>query len=63
GLLPYPLADVLEHLGADKKHRAGHLRWVLPTDHGYLVRDDVPDEVVRSVASGLLAPTTVGGAV
>ncbi len=60
--LPYPLTAVLEHLGADKKHRAGRLRWVLPTEHGHVVRDDVPDELVRDVAAGLLAPATVGGA-
>ena len=62
GVLPYPLADVLDHLGADKKHRGGHLRWVLPTADGYVVRDDVDDELVRDVAAGLLSPTTVGGA-
>jgi 3-dehydroquinate synthase len=62
GVLPYPLADVLDHLGADKKHRGGHLRWVLPTADGYAVRDDVDDDLVRDVAAGLLSPTTVGGA-
>jgi 3-dehydroquinate synthase len=62
GLLPYPLGTVLEHLGADKKHRAGRLRWVLPTATGHTVRDDVPDALVRDVAAGLLAPAAVGGA-
>jgi 3-dehydroquinate synthase len=61
GVLPYPLADVLDHLGADKKHHGGHLRWVLPTADGYAVRDDVDDDLVRDVAAGLLSPTTVGG--
>jgi 3-dehydroquinate synthase len=62
GVLPYPLADVLDHLGADKKHRGGRLRWVLPTADGYVVRDDVDDDLVRDVAAGLLSPTTVRGA-
>ncbi len=61
GLLPYPLEAVLEHLGADKKHRAGHLRWVLATATGHTVRDDIPDELVRAVAAGLLLPVSVGG--
>jgi 3-dehydroquinate synthetase len=61
-VLPYPLADVLDHLGADKKHRGGRLRWVLPTADGYVVRDDVDDDLVRDVAAGLLSPTTVRGA-
>lgn len=56
------LDRVLDHLGADKKHAAGRLRWVLPTADGHVVRDDVPDDVVRSVAAGLLAKP-VGSAV
>jgi len=62
GLLPYPLAAVLDHLGTDKKHRAGRLRWVLPTATGYAVRDDIDDGLVREVAAGLLSPARVGGA-
>jgi 3-dehydroquinate synthase len=62
GLLPYPVEAVLELLGADKKHRAGHLRWVLPTATGHAVRDDIPDDLVRDVAAGLLLPVGVGGA-
>ena len=62
GVLPYPLDAVLDHLGADKKHRAGRLRWVLPTASGYAVRDDIDDGLVRDVAAGLLAPAAVGGA-
>ncbi|MBF8289835.1 MAG: Shikimate kinase [Chloroflexi bacterium] len=60
GLLPYSLAAVLDHLGADKKHRSGRLRWVLPTATGHAVHDDVPDDLVRDVAAGLLVPV-VGG--
>jgi shikimate kinase/3-dehydroquinate synthase len=55
--LPYPLDAVLEATGTDKKHRDGRLRWVLPTADGVVVRDDVPDDVVREVAAGVLAGT------
>jgi len=60
GGLPYPLEAVLAHLGNDKKHRDGHLRWVLPTATGHVVRDDVPEDLVRSVAEGLLLPVSAG---
>ncbi len=53
--LPYPLDTVLAHLGRDKKHAGGRLRWVLPTDSGVEVRSDVPDDVVARAAAGLLA--------
>ncbi len=53
--VPYPLPVVLEHLGADKKHAGGRLRWVLPTAEGYEIRSDVPDDVVERAAAGLLA--------
>jgi 3-dehydroquinate synthetase len=46
---------VLGHLAADKKHRDGQLRWVLPTETGVEVRADVPDAVVRDAAQSLLA--------
>ncbi|MBI2777176.1 MAG: bifunctional shikimate kinase/3-dehydroquinate synthase [Chloroflexi bacterium] len=62
GLLPYPLQSVLDALGADKKHRAGHLRWVLPSAAGHVVRDDIDAALVRDVAAGLLEPSQVGGA-
>jgi shikimate kinase/3-dehydroquinate synthase len=62
GLLPYSLDAVLEHLASDKKHREGRLRWVLPTEHGHVVRDDIPESLVRGVAAGLLLPVPVGGA-
>ncbi len=55
------LAAVLGHLGADKKHAGGRLRWVLPTGSGHEVRGDVPPEVVRSVAERLLG-ASVGSA-
>jgi shikimate kinase/3-dehydroquinate synthase len=52
--LPYSLATVRQALGADKKHTAGRLHWVLPTADGVAVDADVPAEVVDRVAAGLL---------
>ncbi len=53
--LPYPLETVLGHLATDKKHRAGRLRWVLPTATGVEISADVDEAVVREAASSLLA--------
>jgi 3-dehydroquinate synthetase/shikimate kinase len=53
--LPYSLDAVLDHLGADKKHVGGKLRWVLPAATGVEIRDDVPQEVVARAAGSLLA--------
>jgi len=53
--LPYPLETVLDRLGADKKHAAGMLRWVLPATTGVEIRDDVPPEIVANAAGSLLA--------
>lgn len=61
GSLPYPIGAVLDHLGSDKKHRSGRLRWILPTATGYAVRDDLGDDLIRAVAAGLLSPAAVGG--
>jgi 3-dehydroquinate synthetase len=55
GRLPYTLAQVLDLLGADKKHAAGQLRWVLPTADGIVVRADVPDEMVSTAIRSVLA--------
>jgi 3-dehydroquinate synthetase/shikimate kinase len=55
GRLPFPLAQVVDLLGADKKHAAGQLRWVLPTADGILVRADVPDELVQQAIGSVLA--------
>jgi 3-dehydroquinate synthetase/shikimate kinase len=52
--LPYRLETVLDHLGADKKHAGGRLRWVLPTGDGVVVRDDIPPELVATAAGRLL---------
>ena len=60
------LEAVLEPLGADKKHTGGALRWVLPTADGHAIDAEVPDDLVRDVAAGILAGraslATVGGA-
>ncbi len=53
--LPFPLERVLDHLGADKKHADGALRWVLPTEDGVVIRSDVPAEVVEAAARSVLA--------
>ncbi len=60
--LPYPLDAVIEATGTDKKHSGGRLRWVLPTADGVVVRDDVPDEVVREAAAAVLAGAGTGSA-
>jgi shikimate kinase/3-dehydroquinate synthase len=61
--LPYPLATVLDHLGADKKHAAGKLRWILPTADGVAVRDDVDPAIVERAAAAMLAASTPSGVV
>jgi shikimate kinase / 3-dehydroquinate synthase len=62
GPLPYPLASVMGALGADKKHRDGQLRWVLPTEAGVEVRADVPGDLVERVAREILAGLPAAGA-
>jgi 3-dehydroquinate synthetase/shikimate kinase len=53
GLAVTPLAldraVVRAAMGADKKHAAGRLRWIVPTAEGVVVRTDVPDELVDAV--------------
>ncbi|MBI3749676.1 MAG: bifunctional shikimate kinase/3-dehydroquinate synthase [Chloroflexi bacterium] len=53
--LPYSLEVVKAHLATDKKHVGGHLRWVLPTADGVVVRDDIEPGVVDRAATSLLA--------
>jgi 3-dehydroquinate synthetase len=53
--LPTPAGAVLEAVATDKKHHAGHLRWVLATAGGWTVRTDVPADVVAAAARGVLA--------
>ena len=56
--LPYPIEAVLAHLGTDKKHAGGHLRWVLPTADGVVVRDDIDPAVVEAAARAVMAGPT-----
>ena len=53
--LPYSLDAILGHLATDKKHVSGQLRWVLPTEIGTTIRDDIDAAVVERAASSLLA--------
>jgi 3-dehydroquinate synthase len=58
---PPPMDTVLDHLYRDKKVRHGRIRWALPAGGigSCVVRDDVPEEMVRAVLAdtlgGLLA--------
>ena len=53
--LALDLEVVLDVLGTDKKHAGGALRWVLPTEDGHVIDADVPNDLVRGVAAGVLA--------
>ena len=53
------LDEVLHFMATDKKHAGGALRWVLPTESGYVVESQVPDDLVRTVAAGVLAGRSV----
>lgn len=53
--LPYAPDTVRGRLAADKKHRGGRLRWILPTADGVTTDDDVPDDLVDRVTGELLA--------
>ena len=59
--LPYSATAVVAALASDKKHAGGNLRWVLPTENGYRVDDEVPDELVAAVTADLLAGRTAAG--
>ena len=66
--LSLDLATVLDTLALDKKHSAGALRWVLPTDDGWAIDADVPEDLVRQEAANVLsgrspAVLLTGGAV
>jgi shikimate kinase / 3-dehydroquinate synthase len=53
--LSLDLATVLDTLERDKKHAAGVLRWVLPTEDGWAIDTEIPEELVRQVAEDVLA--------
>jgi shikimate kinase/3-dehydroquinate synthase len=60
GMSPTGLAlhEVLGFMASDKKHAGSALRWVLPTAAGYEIDAEVPEELVRDVAAGVLAGRT-----
>jgi 3-dehydroquinate synthetase/shikimate kinase len=49
------LDRVLELLESDKKHAGSALRWVLATGSGHEIDAQVPPELVREIAAGVLA--------
>ena len=53
---------VLDHMAGDKKHAAGRLNWVLPTESGVVIRSDVPAEAVEAGLAAALrtAPSAEG---
>lgn len=55
GPLPYSVDAVRAAMGTDKKHAAGRLRWVLPTDTGVTVSGDVAPQLVDNVTAAILA--------
>ncbi len=58
--LPFSVEAVVGATGTDKKHAAGRLRWVLPTESGFVVRDDVPGAWVTAAVAGVLAGSAAG---
>jgi 3-dehydroquinate synthetase/shikimate kinase len=60
GSLALPLDAVLDTLASDKKHEGGRLRWVLPTADAVTIDAEVPEDLVREVAAGLLAGAPAG---
>jgi shikimate kinase / 3-dehydroquinate synthase len=61
--LSLDLDTVRGHLETDKKHVGGALRWVLPTADGHAIDDEVPIELVREAAAGVLAGRAAGRSV
>jgi shikimate kinase/3-dehydroquinate synthase len=53
------LDEVLDLTSIDKKHARGALRWVLPTADGHAIDAEVPADLVRDIASGVMAGRSV----
>ena len=53
---------VLDAIRVDKKSLAGRIRWVLPTADGFVLDREVPDELVRRVATEIVAGRLAGAA-
>ena len=51
-------ARVSEALATDKKHAAGHLQWVLPTEDGVTIRTDVPVRWSEETAAEVMRGTS-----
>jgi shikimate kinase/3-dehydroquinate synthase len=60
--LDVDLDRVLAAIRVDKKALAGRIRWVLPTADGFVLDREVPDELVRQVATDIVAGRLHGAA-
>ena len=54
---------VMGLLEVDKKRRAGSLQWILPTAEGHAIDGEVPETLVRAVATDVLAGRPAGAGV
>jgi 3-dehydroquinate synthase len=50
-----PVAALLTAAGRDKKVAEAKIRWVLASDEGYVIRNDVPASLVERAAAAMLA--------
>ena len=50
-----PVAALLAAAGRDKKVAEAKIRWVLASDDGYVIRNDVPASLVERAAAAMLA--------
>lgn len=48
-------AEILDRIGFDKKRRDGRVRWVLPTNDGWMVDDGIPVDLVASLIEPVVA--------
>jgi len=53
---------MLEAMATDKKQLGGRIRWVLPTADGFVLDREVPADLVRRVASEVVAGRVAGAA-
>jgi len=58
--LDVDIERVLEATRVDKKALGGRIRWVLPTADGFVLDREVPDELVRRVATEVVAGRLAG---
>jgi 3-dehydroquinate synthetase len=50
-----PVAALLTAAGRDKKVAEAKIRWVLASNDGYVIRNDVPASLVERAAAAMLA--------